>query len=257
MALIHHTTLKPGKLDLLADWLPARPWYRGGPGPDLAKAGGFRLDDPRGEVGIELAAVTDRSGPRPVTYHVPLTYRGAPLDGAEQALIGTSEHGVLGRRWIYDGAHDPVAVAQLIGLVLGESAPQAQGRSHTPDPSVRGSRSDGTGALASFRGVAGAEAGAVAVAVTDGPDATDVLVRTGASSPGSTGVDGGAVPAGAVLLRVNRLLRPAAGSTAALSEPVEEGLVGQVSAFWLQPDGVRTRGLFAVLRDAEGDRPAG
>jgi hypothetical protein len=26
--------------------------------------------------------------------------RGAPLDGADQALIGTSEHGVLGRRWV-------------------------------------------------------------------------------------------------------------------------------------------------------------
>ncbi len=255
MAVIHRTTLKPGKSDLLAGWLPARPWHRGGPEPDLAKAGGFRLDDPRGEVGIELAAVTDRSGPRPLTYHVPLTYRGAPLDGAEHALIGTAEHGVLGRRWIYDGAHDPVAVAQLIGLVLGESAPQAQGESHTPDPSVRGYCPDRTGALASFRGVA--ETGAVAVTATEGPDATDVLVRTGASGHGGGGVDGGAVAAGAVLLRVNRLLRPAGGgSTAALPEPVEEGLVGHVSAFWDQPDGVRARGLFAVVRGADGDRPA-
>ena len=27
MAVIHHTTLVPGKLDLLSDWLPAQSWY--------------------------------------------------------------------------------------------------------------------------------------------------------------------------------------------------------------------------------------
>jgi len=37
---------------------------------------------------------------------VPLTYRGAPLDGAEDALVGTTEHGVLGRRWVYDGTRE-------------------------------------------------------------------------------------------------------------------------------------------------------
>jgi hypothetical protein len=47
MSLIHHTTLKPTKLELLAEWLPTRPWYRGGAGqPSLTKVGGFRLDDP-------------------------------------------------------------------------------------------------------------------------------------------------------------------------------------------------------------------
>ena len=45
--------------------------------------------------------VSDADG---TTYVVPMTYRGAPLAGADEALIGTSEHGVLGRRWIYDGA---------------------------------------------------------------------------------------------------------------------------------------------------------
>ncbi len=29
MAIIHKTTLVPGKLDLLAGWLPAQPWYAG------------------------------------------------------------------------------------------------------------------------------------------------------------------------------------------------------------------------------------
>jgi hypothetical protein len=55
VAIIHDTTMSPGKLELLRDWLPARPWYlASGRGPELAKAGGFRLDDPAGEVGIEF-----------------------------------------------------------------------------------------------------------------------------------------------------------------------------------------------------------
>ncbi|WP_067839400.1 maltokinase N-terminal cap-like domain-containing protein [Nocardia lijiangensis] len=136
MAVIHRTTMSPKKQDLLADWLPSRPWYRGGARPRLAKAGGFRLDDPAGEVGIEFMVVTDDSGARPVTYHVPLTYRGAELPDGAHALIGTSVHGVLGLRWIYDGSGDPIAVAQIAALLSGNAQPQAQAQSDTPDHSV-------------------------------------------------------------------------------------------------------------------------
>ncbi|MEV7440158.1 1,4-alpha-glucan branching protein [Streptomyces sp. NPDC091204] len=137
MAIIHKTTMSPGKLELLAAWLPAQPWYlpTGRP-PVLARAGGFRLDDPEGEVGIEFMVVTDTSGEEPTAYHVPLTYRGAPLVGAEAALVGTTEHGVLGRRWVYDGPHDPVLTAQLLALFQGRVEPQAQSLSDTPDPTV-------------------------------------------------------------------------------------------------------------------------
>ncbi|WP_030385186.1 maltokinase N-terminal cap-like domain-containing protein [Streptomyces sp. NRRL S-241] len=137
MAIIHKTTMSPGKLELLAAWLPAQPWYlpTGRP-PALARAGGFRLDDPEGEVGIEFMVVTDSSGEEPTAYHVPLTYRGAPLAGAEAALVGTTEHGVLGRRWVYDGPHDPVLSAQLLALFQGRAEPQAQSLSDTPDPTV-------------------------------------------------------------------------------------------------------------------------
>lgn len=137
MAVIHHTTLTPGKLELLAAWLPAQPWYaRTGPQPELSRAGGFRLDDPDGEVGIEFMVVTDGSGDRPCIYHVPLSYRGAPLDGADDALIGTTEHGVLGTRWVYDGPRDPVLAGQLLALIHGEAEAQAQGVSNTPDRTV-------------------------------------------------------------------------------------------------------------------------
>jgi hypothetical protein len=86
-------------VELLTSWLPTRPWYAGGPDePRLTKAGGFRLDDPAGEVGIEFMVATDASGPHPAAYLVPLTCRGAPLDGAEHALVGTMEHGVQHQR---------------------------------------------------------------------------------------------------------------------------------------------------------------
>ncbi|WP_103530515.1 1,4-alpha-glucan branching protein [Streptomyces sp. SM11] len=139
MASIHRTTMTPTKLELITGWLPKQSWYVGGTEtPDLVKAGGFRLDDPEGAVGIEFMVVVDApAAQEPVAYLVPLGYRDAALEGAPgEALIGTSEHGVLGTRWIYDGAHDPVVLARLSALLRGEAAPQHQSLSDTPDPTV-------------------------------------------------------------------------------------------------------------------------
>ncbi|MFJ4790385.1 1,4-alpha-glucan branching protein [Streptomyces sp. NPDC088794] len=138
MAVIHQTTMVPTKLELLTDWLPRQSWYVGGAeAPELVKAGGFRLDDPEGAVGIEFMVVVDSAGQEPVAYLVPMGYRGTALEGAPgEAFIGTSEHGVLGTRWIYDGVHDPVVMAQLGALLRGEAVPQQQSRSHAPDPTV-------------------------------------------------------------------------------------------------------------------------
>jgi hypothetical protein len=137
MAISYDTTMSPGKLELLTAWLPAQSWYLGGArAPALAKAGGFRLDDPAGAVGIEFMVVTDVSGDQVTTYQVPMTYRARALPGADGALIGTSEHGVLGHRWIYDGARDPVLMAQLTALFRGTAEPQAQSVSHTPEPAI-------------------------------------------------------------------------------------------------------------------------
>ena len=136
MATVHATTMAPTKLELLTDWLPRQSWYRGGDAPELSKAGGFRLDDPAGEVGIEFMLVTDGSGGGATTYCVPLTYRGAALDEAADGFLGTSEHGVLGTRWIYDAEHDPVATAQLLAFVAGAVEAQHQSESDTLDPTV-------------------------------------------------------------------------------------------------------------------------
>lgn len=125
--------MTPSKLELLAGWLPSQPWYRGGGSPQLARAGGFRLDDPAGEVGIEVLVVADADR---TVYAVPLTYRGSPLPGGDRGLVGRAEHGVLGIRWIYDATRDPVAVAQLVALARGRVTAQAQTVSDTPDLSV-------------------------------------------------------------------------------------------------------------------------
>src|ERR1700689_3232476 len=95
MAIIHHKTMSPGKLELLAAWLPAQPWYRQtGHQPELAKAGGFRLDDPQGEVGIEFMVVTDGSGHGATAYQVPLTHRAC---AQAQSVSNAADPTVTGR----------------------------------------------------------------------------------------------------------------------------------------------------------------
>jgi len=224
MAIIHNTTMSPGKLELLTAWLPAQPWYRQtGPEPALAKSGGFRLDDPQGEVGIEFMVVTDRSRDGATTYQVPLTYRAGALAGADGGLIGTSEHGVLGRRWIYDGVHDPVLLAQLIALIQREAEPQAQGVSNAADPTVTG-QPVVEGSLTPVRS---------AVAV-NGPSGTDLRVETSSADD---------VQTGELTLRINRILQPGHGIDVHRD-------VGPpcLSATWCLPDGTYVRGVFATAR---------
>ncbi|MFJ5230102.1 1,4-alpha-glucan branching protein [Kitasatospora sp. NPDC088391] len=177
MATIHRTTLEPGKLELLAGWLPRQEWFLGR-GGELVRAGGFRLDDPAGEVGIELMVVTDGRD----AYLVPMAYRGAELAGAgEGALIGVAEHGVLGTRWFYDGDRDPVVREQLARLLRGEAVAQMQSESDVADGSV---------AVAPVAGAAGAVLRRVLapVGAADGPAAGEVVA-------GYTAPDGSAVRA--------------------------------------------------------------
>ncbi|MCX4984777.1 1,4-alpha-glucan branching protein [Streptomyces sp. NBC_00572] len=214
MAVIHKTTMQPTKLELLAAWLPSREWHTGGEEARPVKAGGFRLDDPAGEVGIEFMVVTDGEDDGAAAYLVPMTYRAGPLEGAESALIGTSEHGVLGTRWIYDGTHDPVLAAQLHALFTGRTQAQAQSLSDVLDPTVAVSPVE-----------TGNAADAELVQVTDAPDHTDVVVRTpDASAP--------------LTLRVRRVL--GAGTDPA------QATDGQVTAEWRRPDGTTVREVFAL-----------
>ncbi|MGM0931103.1 MAG: CG0192-related protein [Actinomycetota bacterium] len=116
MAIIYDAVLNPSKQDLLKSWLPKQSWFQelGASGADLEHFGAFRFDDPAGEVGMETHLLA--AGGRVV--HVPLTYRGAPLSGAEEFLAGTMEHSVLGDRWIYDACADPVYATALASVIV-------------------------------------------------------------------------------------------------------------------------------------------
>ncbi len=221
MAIVHNTTMNPTKLELLAAWLPAQPWFAGDGGePELTRVGGFRLDDPLGEVGIEFMLVADGS----VVYLVPMTYHGRELPGADGRLIGTSEHGVLGRRWIYDGIRDPVLVAQLVALIQGEAQAQAQSVSHTPDPAVT-SQPATDGPLAAIS----------SVVTDDGPAGTELLVDT-------AGPDGRA--AGQLAVRISRILQTD-GDGAPASDAAGRPCL---SGTWRRPDGTPVRGVLATAR---------
>ena len=140
MAELHSgTTLVPSKLELLAEWMGHQRWYATkGSLPRLTRLAAWRLGDPAGEVGIETFIVHDSGGAHPVTYQVPLTYRDAPVEGLEHALVGTMEHGVLGRRWVYDGTHDPLYVRQLLALVAGEVEAESSSESDEVDDRFTG-----------------------------------------------------------------------------------------------------------------------
>ena len=138
MALIHSATLVPGKLDLLREWLPSRDWCAGTDVDRLEQVGAYRFDDPAGEVGMEAFLLRGGGGP---LLHVPLTYRGAPLPGADAHLVGLTQHSVLGTRWVYDAAADPVWAATLATAVLtgghqAEEVLETDGRREPREPTV-------------------------------------------------------------------------------------------------------------------------
>ncbi|NBE79926.1 CG0192-related protein [Micromonospora rubida] len=146
MALLHRAEIRPTKLELLETWLPGRPWFRGEVDVVVERVAAYRFDDPAGEVGIETMLVRAGAGP---IYQVPLTYRGAPLDGAGSWLVGTCEHSVLGRRWVYDACGDPVYAAALAGAILAgtgqaEEYFEVDGRREHRVPSM-GIAADGAG----------------------------------------------------------------------------------------------------------------
>ena len=214
MSIIYRTTLTPAKLELLTGWLPSQPWYRPtGSAPDLVKAGGFRLDDPEGEVGIEFLVAADAQEGVVSPYLVPMTYRGRPRDGDGTGLIGTAEHGVLGKRWIYDGTTDPVLVSELVALIQGTAEPQAQSQNDTPDPTVLSRPAlSGPAFVTGFEPVPSEEGG------------TDLRVRVGDR---------------VLAVRFHRILTPVVG---------ESVPAGCVSAAWKQPDGTHAQGVFVTAR---------
>ncbi len=141
-------------------------------------------------------------------------------------MVGTTEHGVLGRRWVYDGISDPVLVAQLVALVHGQALAQMQSVSDTPDPTVH-----------CVPVATGATVGVKSVVAGNGPQGIRLRVGT-VSEDGLSG--------GELVITVNRVLRP---DDAGLGDGLDdEADRGRLSADWRLPDGTAVRGCLATAR---------
>lgn len=200
MALLHHAQLVPSKLEVVGGWIAAQSFWPAGADPSsLERVASFRFDDPAGQVGVETLIVRVDG----TTLQIPLTYRGAPLDGAESALIGRTEHSVLGTRWVYEAPSDPVYLAELVRVaVTGDSEVEQYYEQdgtrvmHPGDAQVRGSgRPDAAVPVVPEHAAALAHEDAAGGTLVHA-GATDVLVvrvvgRTGAVA-GPSAVAGGA-----------------------------------------------------------------
>ena len=150
MALLHRAEITPSKTELITAWAVRQAWFQGERGVEVTKVGAYRFDDPDGEVGVETLLV--RAGEGPV-LQVPLTYRAAPLEGAQESLVGTTVHTVLGPRWVYDACEDPVYAAVLArveveGGTQAEEQFEVDGKLWTRPNELRVSAPGGTTAAA-------------------------------------------------------------------------------------------------------------
>ena len=132
MAIIFRAELTPTKPEVLRHLLSSRPWGEAG---EITMLGAYRFDDPAGEVGVECHLV--RLGES--IYHVPLTYRGAPLEAPGAEPVTTMEHSVLGTRFVYDGLEDELAIECFARALAGEQQ-QAELEIHEPDGTAAGTR---------------------------------------------------------------------------------------------------------------------
>ncbi len=122
MSLIYIADLKPSKDELIAAWIPRQPWAMNSDTSGLERVGAYRFDDPAGAVGVETHLLRSASG---TVFQVPLTYRSEPLDGADAYVVGTTDHSILGKRWVYDGVGDPVYVSVTVHAIV-DGAQQAE-----------------------------------------------------------------------------------------------------------------------------------
>ncbi|GAA4284881.1 hypothetical protein GCM10022261_24120 [Brevibacterium daeguense] len=179
MALLYDAQLNPGKLQAIAGWLPNQSWTSVDPGAEAEGASSFRFDDPSGEVGIEVHLVTVEGA----LIQVPLSYRGAALEGAESHLVTEMDHSVLGRRWVYDATVDPIFISEALRTVAVEG-PNAREFVRTDDGDIERTE------IASVLGVlrdAGAAADLVTVSAELADRGAEALAGGAGAGPDSSG----------------------------------------------------------------------
>ncbi|KGN39279.1 maltokinase N-terminal cap-like domain-containing protein [Knoellia subterranea] len=229
MAEILDATLTPSKRELVEAWMGSQRWYAGkGTSPDVRRLASWRLGDPAGQVGVEVMIVADVSGASPVVYQVPLTYRGAPLPGAEDALVGTMEHSVLGPRWVYDAPHDPVYTTALLELIQGRVRAESSSASDEFDDTVVATAGPTWSHAVTVRGSS----------VLKGEQSNTSIVLDCVSA------DGSALP---VIVKVFRMLSAGENPDVVLQSALRAAgservpaVVGSVAGQWPEPDPAAT-----------------
>ena len=103
IAKVYSTTvLNPTKAEILHQQF----------GP-VTNIGAFRFVDPNGKVGIETLLVRETDG---ALLQFPVTYRDQRISDTHE--VGTTEHSHLGTRHITKIVADPVAVTEIIRVIL-------------------------------------------------------------------------------------------------------------------------------------------
>jgi hypothetical protein len=206
MGVVHRATLSPSKQEIVEAWLPSRSWAAGR--TIAEKIAEYRLDDPEGEVGVETILWRLDDG---AVVQTPLTYRAAPLAGAESHLITTTQHSVLGERWVYDGCGDPVWASTLATSIV-TGGQQSQMYVEGDD----GVRVD----IPARMQVRGSGSEVAAPAVTSLDEVTDEVTDDGAVTT---------VRAGGVELALARVVGTHLGEGAHLSGTVADSAGGETS----------------------------
>ena len=226
-------TLTPSFDDFLPGWVATQRWFTGkGRAPSLRRVGGYQFADPTGEVGIETHLVVDESGPVPVVYQVPLTYRSEPIEALHTALVATAEHDELGTRYIYDGTADPAFVQALLDTIHdGTTVP---------------SRGDEDGGTLTGHALHPAPERPVLkrAAVLSGEQSnTSIIIELEqADTP--------------VIIKVFRVLQPGENPDVAVQAALAEAgstlvpqPLGWLTGTWLQPDGTLAEGHLAFAQE--------
>ena len=132
IAKIHPTaTLSPTKDEILHQQF----------GP-VTSIGAFRFVDPNGKVGIETLLVRETDG---ALLQFPVTYREQRISDTHE--VGTTEHSHLGTRHITKVVADPVAVTEIIRVILEGDTNVQRSDGKTSPYKIRGTGTAGVDTL--------------------------------------------------------------------------------------------------------------
>ena len=124
-------TLSPTKAEILHQQF----------GP-VTNIGAFRFVDPNGKVGIETLLVRETDG---ALLQFPVTYREQRISDTHE--VGTTEHSHLGTRHITKIVADPVAVTEIIRVILEGDTNVQRSDGKTSPYEIRGTGTAGVDTL--------------------------------------------------------------------------------------------------------------